>query len=305
MKNHITELGKHIELTHEEYSRMQSKIFAHVRAVPQEVRKSPFGTVKDVSVKKIVAGTLMLLMAISSAQITRAAQFSFPGETLYGVKRVSEQMHTAVTFSDVKQVRLAGEHAVRRLHERAVLQKEGTLTPEIINDLSGSLQKQVVIIEQHIDSDHHGEESLTETARALARVAGYANTIEVSGSSDDEEIIGAFFNVNVTDDSVVGVAQDFVASQEFLVASQLETLSGDSLTKIVADETANIVIHADTQEDAVTAAVVEAFSTSEIQLGEPLDAPLETLGALTDIAEVEALGDVIRSLHLRENSKSE
>ncbi|MFZ2593889.1 MAG: DUF5667 domain-containing protein [Minisyncoccia bacterium] len=309
MKNKITQVSKEIHLTSGERSVMRAHIQQHISHTKNShLVKSPFGSVYFILNKRVLAGALVCVLTIgSSAQVTRAAQYALPGDSLYGMKRVTEQVHTATTFSESGKIKRAGEHAVRRLHERAVLQKEGGLTDAIVTDLSTSLALQVKTLAAHADAEISSPESVTESARALASIAGYANAISASEDiPGDEEASAEQITRTVSEkeesvDAMTESIHSFVASEEYVLAAKLEYLPKESVDALVRVESSKAITKAETSQDTITAVIVEAYSTARGESAdEPLDGSLRALGTLTHIAEANALREVSEDVALRE-----
>ena len=86
------------------------------------------------------ATAAVLVLAVAGA--TTAAASSLPGQPLYAVKRLSENVHVALTFDDVARLRLLSELADRRLDELAQLAAQrSSSAPTATTEFADAVEK--------------------------------------------------------------------------------------------------------------------------------------------------------------------
>jgi hypothetical protein len=115
------------------------------------------------------AAVAILVLVLAGA--TSAAASSLPGDPLYAVKRISEDVRLALTFDDVARTRLLSELTDRRLEELAEIAKHRpasapTATQEYadaVNDFADALD---VLRSADSDEKRNAAQALAEAARA-------------------------------------------------------------------------------------------------------------------------------------------
>jgi hypothetical protein len=115
------------------------------------------------------AAAAILVLVLAGA--TSAAASSLPGDALYAVKRIGEDVRLALTFDDVARTRLLSELTDRRLEELAEIAKHRpasapTATQEYadaVNDFADALD---VLRSADSDEKRNAAQALAEAARA-------------------------------------------------------------------------------------------------------------------------------------------
>lgn len=94
--------------------------------------------------RPLMAGAFATLILVAgSGTATFAAEKAAPGDPLYAVKvHVNEPVLAAFAGSDEAQARLHAKLAVRRVEEAEILQKRGTLTDAVADDLSNRFSQE-------------------------------------------------------------------------------------------------------------------------------------------------------------------
>lgn len=120
-------------VTREEHAKAKDRLLAILeidKELTFEVQPS-YGTwfAGNFISKPVVLGAAVLTMAVGSFSTVNAATDALPGETLYSVKRITEQAQLKLATLDRRAV-LHTEFAERRLNEASELQKSATENPE-------------------------------------------------------------------------------------------------------------------------------------------------------------------------------
>lgn len=115
---------------------------------------------------------VVVVLAMSGAGISLAAEKSRPGDTLYPVKvGVTENLRTAFAFSTESKAQVAVALAERRLEEASSLSAEGRLDAETEAELEEDFEEQADRAEEHIQT-LSGEGKVQGAAGVAVRFEG-------------------------------------------------------------------------------------------------------------------------------------
>jgi hypothetical protein len=134
--------------------------------------------------------TVIVLMALltGAGSILTISQTSLPGEDLYSVKRISEQVSYSASASEVQRVELSAEFTDRRLDEaKALIDKGDYSTAEVsLQDYEQGIERTLVLLEQVQVTDTPVEQveeltvkvqqGLEENTEQLAMIANHVPT---------------------------------------------------------------------------------------------------------------------------------
>lgn len=114
-----------------------------------------------------VALVLLVALLMSGVWVSSAAAASLPGDVLYPLKRVTERVQLALTFSEMNRLWLHIQFAERRLAEvQAVLERRGQLAEVTLAEVGDETEAALASVEQ-LDSDQ--VEMLTTLAALTER----------------------------------------------------------------------------------------------------------------------------------------
>lgn len=129
---------------------MRSELMAYAELHTMPVNTAtPFHSLSFLSTmflrsRPLMAGAFATVLIVAgSGTATFAAEKAAPGDALYAVKvHVNEPVLTAFAGSGEAQARVHAKLAVRRVEEAEILQKRGTLTVAIAEDLSNRFSQE-------------------------------------------------------------------------------------------------------------------------------------------------------------------
>jgi hypothetical protein len=109
----------------------------------------------------IIAGIIIVAL-LAGGGTTLASQSSLPGDTLYPVKLVTENVQTAMAFNPEKKVELEAKFANRRLEEIQKLQerlknKEGEIPSEVVEKAMNQAEQRLEKAEGRISEMEKGD----------------------------------------------------------------------------------------------------------------------------------------------------
>lgn len=154
---------KSVHLTHEEKNEVLDRILLVVDkieavsiATPTFKRpvKSPFvGTIISyIEYKKFVPAFAIAAFLLLSGGVSLAAEQALPGDSLFNLKRVNEQVLGFAAVSSEAKARLALEVSERRLQEAATLSVQGKLTTERKAIIQTEFKKQAAEVKNQVAS---------------------------------------------------------------------------------------------------------------------------------------------------------
>ena len=130
------------------HMRSELMAYAELHTMPANTA-APFHSLSFLSTmflrsRPLMAGAFATVLVVAgSGTATFAAEKAAPGDALYAVKvHVNESMLTAFAGSGEAQARVHAKLAVRRVAEAEMLQKRGTLTVAIAEDLSNRFSQE-------------------------------------------------------------------------------------------------------------------------------------------------------------------
>lgn len=305
--NSIKKAGEHISLTPSEHERMRGVLHAYMEMKP--VRSSQ--SIATISTQhwffslRPVAAVLVLMLFVSSAGVSYAAENALPGDALYTVKTsINEPVRGALAVSASAKVAWATSVAGERMKEAATLAAEGRLSSTTQQELQTSFETHAqeatrAIQMQASSTPDEGAEAavrfeaqLSEYGALLAQV-GVAKQIDVTALVSSVQTQGERIGmVRARAESHLAVASpgDFgsthmqaAAKQQFDDSSELAHAGISSLSSSSAD---------------LVAVQLESASTS-ISAGESFaaeNATSDAIGAFKSaLATTEKLGVFLRA----------
>jgi hypothetical protein len=113
----------------------------------------------------------MSILVLALAGATSAAASSLPGDPLYGLKRVTEDVRVALTFDDVARTELLSEITDRRLEELAeVAKRRPSSAPTATQEYADAVTNFANALDKLRDADsqdkRNAAQALAEAARA-------------------------------------------------------------------------------------------------------------------------------------------
>jgi hypothetical protein len=189
--------------------------------------------------RPVTAGALVFVLLLGGWMTTaQAASVSLPGDTLYGLKLVTERVQVAISSAERRAV-LHTEFAQRRLDEVTVLQSRGTseLVPETMEAFREQLQdaqedllqlkdegsnETIAIasaIDQKVDDLHDSLASLEATQESVEEVDEAILAVREVSDSAVETIVDAH-ETEETEESIWALEQSFRSEYSALVSRQ-------------------------------------------------------------------------------------
>ncbi len=94
----------------------------------QGARRSFFGIIwpRQIALQWVVAAVFLVVVLTGAGGVVASSQAALPGDGLYAVKRISEQVAYTVTLNDVQRVQLSAQYSDRRLSEVENLMAKGS-----------------------------------------------------------------------------------------------------------------------------------------------------------------------------------
>ncbi len=131
------------------------------------------------SFKKLAVATLLVLVIASIfGGVTKAAEGSLPGETLYTVKKAVEKVEVVLATSDEAKVKVLSKQAKRRLSEVATLvqeKKDAEVVTSTLEDLKLTTEQVIVAaIASTPELLPQAEELVAEATKVLSLVKDQA-----------------------------------------------------------------------------------------------------------------------------------
>lgn len=121
----------------------------------QGARRSFFGIIwpRQIALQWVVAAVFLVVVLTGAGGVVTFSQAALPGDGLYAVKRISEQVAYTVTLNDVQRVQLSAQYSDRRLSEvenlmaKGSYQKAGVALQEFKQQLN-----QTIALLQHVNN---------------------------------------------------------------------------------------------------------------------------------------------------------
>lgn len=103
---------------------------------------SRFFSLQIVANRKVFAALCLMVLVLSSAGISKAAEQSLPGDFLYPVKTsINEKIKTSLASTPQQKARVASELTIKRLDEAEALLKHGKLDENKKDVITKNLEK--------------------------------------------------------------------------------------------------------------------------------------------------------------------
>ena len=144
----------------------------------------------------VSAVVLTALLIFSIAGLINAARNTLPGESLYAVKRIHEQVQFGVTFSDTARVVLATEFSEHRLDEIQALLEQGkpAAAAELFDDFQLEVTRTVNLLNE---VDGSQPEMKLEAAQAVqVELAKQAQQLEEIQASAPPEVLAGLMQAH-------------------------------------------------------------------------------------------------------------
>jgi hypothetical protein len=145
-----------------------------------------------------------VLVLVAGAGITYASDAALPGDFLYPVKRVSEQIQTSLSLSVTSHTEATARHLEKRLREAEVLQERKKLSgPEtqVVDQEFRAERRQVLNGIERLEEDGKTEQASAMRARLNAYIDAYERTMGVrpgrDGDADGDAQASASASVHV------------------------------------------------------------------------------------------------------------
>ncbi|MEK7628548.1 MAG: DUF5667 domain-containing protein [Patescibacteria group bacterium] len=151
----IKEAGKQVSLHAGERAHMRATLIAHIESAHPANAPVPSPWPYTFFMHGATHRTLAVLLIVglvfgTGAATTYASQDALPGETLYSLKTVSEELRAVLARTPVAKAIVATERAHRRLAEAAILAGRGTLNDAVDERLTQAFDDQAREAEGHI-----------------------------------------------------------------------------------------------------------------------------------------------------------
>lgn len=121
--------------------------------------------------KYMFATLASIIIVLLSGGVSYAAEGSIPGQPLYSVKHINEEVRSALTISPEKKAQWNAERVERRLEEATTLASTGKLTTSTQAILSSALEENMKKVEEKLhdlETNGHSEKA-AEVAKRLER----------------------------------------------------------------------------------------------------------------------------------------
>jgi hypothetical protein len=170
--------ARSLRLTQEEKQLMHNNISAFMKEHP--VRKNvdvrqvhhktePSSVFSFLQRKYMFATLASIIIVLLSGGVSYAAEGSIPGQPLYSVKHINEEVRSALTLSPEKKADWNAKRVERRLEEATTLASTGKLTTSTQAMLSSALEENMKKVEEKLhdlESKGHSEKA-SEVAKRL------------------------------------------------------------------------------------------------------------------------------------------
>lgn len=180
MRNLFNEIRKE-RLTAEEKSEMLSGLRAYMAKNPAQKIPSPFYSSSSFFRSKVFITTSSLVVVFATTFGTASASSrSLPGDILYPVKILGENVQSFVAIGAKAQARVQTEHAIARLKETEELANTGRLDAATRKEIEHKFETQTTEVLKHIDelkNEGHDSDALTANADFEARLREHQKTI--------------------------------------------------------------------------------------------------------------------------------
>jgi hypothetical protein len=137
LHNHLNNEAHSIRMTDEEKRAMRMRLMEALgttSAAPASLRPSPYAFMFAPRSLAVLGLAVLLVVSTGTAY---AAEGSLPGAPLYSVKvQVIEPLTVALAHSPAAKAQVHADLAVRRVEEAQTLAAEGTLTPQVAQEIS-------------------------------------------------------------------------------------------------------------------------------------------------------------------------
>lgn len=192
-EKHIKKIADDVRLTPDEKALMRSQLEEYMAFRPvrteQKVQHTNIVSISW-SYRAVSAFLVVALLFTSGVGVTYASEDALPGEYLYPVKEVSEEVRTQLILSDERKAQWLMERAHRRLEEAHLLAQEGSLNDETASLVEERFIKHANRAQKRIDILREKNPARAE-ALALAFETGaeaHVESLEESESSTDEAV---------------------------------------------------------------------------------------------------------------------
>lgn len=176
-----------------------------------------------------VLGTLAVIFMVSMPVL---AERSLPGDVLYPLKRVNEQVRSSLTNSPYEKVEWETERLERRLAEARMLADEGKLTPEVESEVASA-------VKEHSDAAQESINSIRESDKdeaALAEIT-FSSALDVQSEMLEGRSATLSGAVNAARDVAVASQDGERPSYERLLARiERETTSAHEFFDTIATQ---------------------------------------------------------------------
>ncbi len=182
-----------------------------VRLRPRTPRWFPWGLISAAPRQAIVATSLVLAVLAGSVGTVAASSGSLPGETLYPVKRATEEARLALQFSQQGKATLYLSYAENRAVELSALAGQGDTTrlPATLNEMQGNLKSY-----ENIAAGVRNEQTLASMRTQLEASASQTlTTLQSSFQDAPQEAHDSTSDVFIAASQGYGTAVEQVASK--------------------------------------------------------------------------------------------
>jgi len=160
---------------------------------------SRFFSLQIVANRKVFAALSLMVLVLSSAGISKAAEQSLPGDFLYSVKTsINEKIKTSLASTPQQKARVASELTIKRLDEAEVLLEHGKLDEDKKEVITKNLEKHNEEVKKRIaevggdknisaatDLDDQLDLSLKEHLKVLDKLAEENEDLVQTESAED------------------------------------------------------------------------------------------------------------------------
>ncbi len=297
--NHI--LKKHytsVHLTDVERASIRTAIHSHIQLHAASI-PSPFASFFHVASKPVAAMLIISFIGATTSGMSYAAQSALPDESLYPLKMLTERIETAFAQTSHAQVRVAGEHAIRRIQEATRMHLEGRMTEQHEDTLTESVRGELVRISGVVAEQSSDTPTARESAIVLAKVVGYTNVLtQTAGPAGGgvDTAAARMIAVGAEEQHTSPLVQQiefFVDTHEDAIA---EAVSNDG--NIIAEHFISEIgasLLEETPDPLVEATVNAVISSERVMEMFPAEKGKRVLHALADMAEGSASVDVLNA----------
>ena len=193
-EDNIRRAGSHISLSDTERARMKEQVSEYMRYTPvREAPRSQPTPVRVFSLRLTASFVVLAVLFTSGVGVSYASNDALPGEPLFVVKEMKEEVRAQLTLDSSARAQWEVERAHRRLEEVETLALRGALDADTEAIVTQKYEERLVRAQTEIDALESEQPERAEALRIAlsvgseARVEVLEESTDDSDSSDDDE----------------------------------------------------------------------------------------------------------------------